>query len=145
MIAKLKKLFSFFWDRSLLIFAIIGAVNTVISYVGSFLLVQFAGWRLFWATALMYAVCSVGSFYFNRKYSFQSKAPLGRSIVRFTIIIAACFLISYAANNLVMPWMYEHWFPGMSDVAYTLLRLLGIQVLFTLLNYIAQRLWAFKE
>ena len=27
MIAKLKKLFSFFWDRSLLIFAIIGAVR----------------------------------------------------------------------------------------------------------------------
>ena len=30
-----KKLFSFFWDRSLLIFLIIGGLNTLVSMVGS--------------------------------------------------------------------------------------------------------------
>ena len=30
-----KKLFSFFWDRSLLIFLIIGGLNTRVSMVGS--------------------------------------------------------------------------------------------------------------
>ena len=40
---------------------------------------------------------------------------------------------------------YVDWFPAMGDTAYTLVRLLGIQVVFTLLNYLAQRLWAFKE
>ena len=34
----MKKLFAFFWDKSLLIFAIIGAVNTVITMVGTQLL-----------------------------------------------------------------------------------------------------------
>ena len=33
-----KKLFSFFWDRSLLIFLIIGGLNTLVSMVGSQLL-----------------------------------------------------------------------------------------------------------
>lgn len=30
-----KKLFSFFWDRSLLIFLIIGGLNTLVSMAGS--------------------------------------------------------------------------------------------------------------
>ena len=41
-----KKLFSFFWDRSLLIFLIIGGLNTLVSMVGSQLLYGALGyWR----------------------------------------------------------------------------------------------------
>ena len=147
MIAKLKKikLFAFFWDRSLLIFLIIGGLNTILSYLGSFFLNYVVGWGLFASTATMYTICAVPSFYFNRKYSFQSKAPLGRSIVRFAIIIASCFLLSYSLNHLIVPWMHANWFPGMPDLWYTLLRLFGIQLVFTALNYTSQRLWAFKN
>ena len=68
-----KKLFSFFWDRSLLIFLIIGGLNTLVSMAGSQLLYGALG---YWgATALMFTVCSVFSFIFNRKYSFESKLP----------------------------------------------------------------------
>ena len=82
----LKKLFSFFWDRSLLIFLIIGGLNTLVSMVGSQLLYGALG---YWgATALMFTVCSVFSFIFNRKYSFESKAPLLQSAVRFSVVIA---------------------------------------------------------
>ncbi len=147
MLEKLKKikLFAFFWDKSLLVFLIIGGANTIVSYAGSFLLNYYAGWGLFASTAVMYAVCSVPSFYFNRKYSFKSNAPLGRSVLRFSIIITVCFLLSYSLNNLVVPWMYQNWFPGLPGIWYTLLRLLGIQVVFTALNYVFQRLWAFKD
>ncbi|MDL2253723.1 GtrA family protein [Ruminococcaceae bacterium OttesenSCG-928-I18] len=147
MLKQLKKikLFAFFWDRSLLIFLIIGGLNTILSYAGSFFLNYVVGWSLFASTATMYALCSIPSFYFNRKFSFQSKAPLGRSILRFAIIISGCFLLSYSLNHLIVPWMYAHWFPNMPLLWYTLLRLLGIQVVFTALNYTSQRLWAFKE
>ncbi len=147
MIESLKKikLFSFFWDRSLLIFLIIGGGNTIISYIGSFALTYWVGWGLFVSTAVMYALCSVPSFYFNRKYSFQSTAPLARSVFRFSTIITVCFLLSSALNELIVPWMYENWFPTMPLLVYTLIRLLGIQVVFTALNYCFQRLWAFKE
>ncbi len=147
MLKRLKecKLLSFFWDRSLLIFLIIGGLNTLVSYAGSFLLTYFANWGLFASTAVMYALCSVPSFYFNRKYSFQSKAPLGRSIFRFSAIITACFLLSSGLNEIIVPWMYENWFPSLPNILYILLRLLGIQVVFTVLNYCLQRLWAFKS
>ncbi len=68
-----KKLFSFFWDSSLLIFLIIGALNTLVSMVGSQLLLGALG---YWgATALMFAVCSVFSFIFNRKYVLKARPP----------------------------------------------------------------------
>ena len=143
--AGFKKLFGFFWDRSLLFFLLIGGANTVISMAGSFLLNNYAHWPLFWSMATMFAVCSVGSFYFNRKYSFQSKAPLGRSILRFSIIITVCFLLSYGVNQLLMPWLRATYFPGIADIWYSAIRIVGVQVVFTLLNYVGQRLWAFKE
>ncbi len=142
--AAFKKLFSFFWDRSLLFFLIIGGLNTLVSMAGSFLLNNYAGWGLFASTATMYALCSVPSFYFNRKYSFKSKAPLGPSIARFSIIITVCFLLSYSLNHLAMPWMRAHWFPGIGDMLYSAIKIVGIQLVFTLLNYLGQRLWAFR-
>ena len=93
-----KKLFSFFWDRSLLIFLIIGGLNTLVSMVGSQLLYGALG---YWgATALMFTVCSVFSFIFNRKYSFESKAPLLQSAVRFSVVIAVCYLISFGLSDV---------------------------------------------
>ena len=122
-----KKLFSFFWDRSLLIFLIIGGLNTLVSMVGSQLLYGALG---YWgATALMFTVCSVFSFIFNRKYSFESKAPLLQSAVRFSVVIAVCYLISFAVST---DWQAR-------------IAMLVAQVIFTACNYLGQRLWAFKE
>ena len=84
----MKKLFAFFWDKSLLFFVLIGAGNTIITMVGSQLLLSSLG---YWgSTALMFTLTSVISFILNRKYSFESKAPLLQSAVRFSIIIAGC-------------------------------------------------------
>ncbi len=140
-----KKLFGFFWDRSLLFFLLIGGGNTVISMTGSFLLNNYAHWSLFWSMALMFAVCSVASFILNRKYSFQSKAPLGRSVFRFTVIVTVCFLLSFGVNQMLMPWLRASFFPAIPDIWYSAIRIVGVQVVFTLLNYLGQRLWAFKE
>ena len=140
-----KRFFSFFFDRSLLIFLIIGGLNTVVSMAGSFVLKAYCHWGLFASTAVMYVLCSIPSFYFNRKYSFQSKAPLGKSIFRFSAIITVCFLLSYSLNNLAMPWLRARFFPNLADIWYSLICIVGIQCVFTVLNYIGQRLWAFKE
>ena len=140
-----KKLFTFFWDKSLLLFLIIGGLNTVFSGLAIWLLMSFAHWGQFGASALVFAVFSVPSFYFNRKYSFESKEPLGPSVLRFAVIITVCFLLSFAANYIAMPWMHENWFPNINPLLYNFIKVVGVQVVFTLLNYLGQRLWAFKK
>ena len=83
----MKKLFAFFWDKSLLIFAIIGAVNTVITMVGTQLLMgPFTNlWgenAAYWASsATMFFLTSIEAFFLNRHFSFESKAPMGKSAV----------------------------------------------------------------
>lgn len=139
----IKKLFSFFFDRSLLIFLIIGGLNTIVSMIGSQLLLSALG---YWgSTALMFALCSILSFIFNRKYSFQSTAPLVPSAVRFSIVIAVCYLVSFGISDLLVPWATRALALPLSAEWVTRLAMLCAQVIFTGMNYIGQRLWAFRS
>ncbi len=138
-----KKLFSFFWDKSLLIILIIGGLNTVVSVMGCQLLYGVLG---YWgSTALMFAVCSVFSFIFNRKYSFESKAPLLQSAVRFSLVIAGCYLLSFGLSDLIVPGFLARFFPVVPEAWRGRIAMLAAQVIFTGCNYLGQRLWAFKE
>lgn len=131
-----KKLFSFFWDRSLLIFLIIGGLNTLVSMVGSQLLYGALG---YWgATALMFTVCSVFSFIFNRKYSFESKAPLLQSAVRFSVVIAVCYLISFGLSDFLVPMFMGRFFPAVSTDWQARIAMLVAQVIFTACNYLGR-------
>lgn len=141
----IKKVFGFFWDKSLMTFLIIGGINTVLSMSLNFVLQNFAGWPLFFSSALSFSVMAVPAFYFNRKYSFKSKAPLGQSIFRFATVTVVCFLISYTLQNLLMPWLRAGAWADMNAMLYSAIRIVCIQVVFTVLNYCGQRMWAFKE
>lgn len=147
----MKKLFSFFWDRSLLIFLCVGLGNTIISQVGSQLLLGPVS-RLwgptagYWVpTAVLFAATGVLGFILNRKYSFKSKAHLGRSIFRFAVTLGVCYLISFSLSRVIVPAFMGAVFPAVGDVWVTRIAMLFAQVIFTLLNYLGQRLWAFKE
>ncbi len=147
----IKKLFSFFWDKSLLLFLIIGGLNTIISVTGSQLLLgPFSTlWGVdtaYWAsTSLMFVLCSIPSFYFNRKYSFESKAPLLPAAVRFGVVIAVCYVLGFGFSSYVTP-LAVSLFGGLFDaqIVGRIAMLVG-QVIFTGLNYLGQRLWAFKK
>lgn len=139
----MKKLVRFFCDRSLVIFLIIGGLNTIVSMAGSQLLLNALG---YWgSTALMFTLCSFASFYFNRKYSFESKAPLLQSAVRFTVVIAGCYLISFGLSDWLVPTVLDALSLELSVEWKTRIAMLVAQVIFTGCNYIGQRLWAFKE
>lgn len=139
----MKKLFAFFWDKSLLFFLLIGGLNTIVSTLGSQLLYSSLG---YWgSTALMFTVCSIFSFIFNRKYSFQSTAPLLQSAVRFTLVIAGCYLLAFGVAQPLTNWVCNAFFPQLSAAWRDRIAMLVAQVIFTGCNYIGQRLWAFKE
>lgn len=146
-----KKVFSFFWDKSLLIFLCIGLGNTLLTMAGTQLLLRpftelwgpAAG---YWGTtALMFALASILSFILNRRFSFQSKAPLLPSILKFSLVIAVCYLISFGLSDIIVPAFMAAVFPAVGDEWVTRIAMLVAQVIFTSLNYIGQRLFAFKE
>ncbi len=138
-----KKIFSFFWDKSLVIFLLIGAGNTLITMIGSQLLYGALG---YWgSTALMFTVTSVVSFLLNRRLSFQSKAPLARSALRFAAVIAVCYLISFGLSDFLVPLFLGKAFPALSADWQARIAMLFAQGVFTCCNYLGQRLWAFRD
>ncbi|MFO1430625.1 MAG: GtrA family protein [Candidatus Competibacteraceae bacterium] len=76
-----------FCDKRLIYFLMVGATNTVVSYL-VFLLgchFWFAGSALF-AQPLSYGAGIVWSYIWNRKWTFQSSAGVGREFTRFIIV-----------------------------------------------------------
>lgn len=129
-----------FYDKTFLKFIIAGIINTIAG-AG----VMFALYNLFhcsyWVSSIMnYVVGSVVSFFLNKYWTFKSKAFSLKEVIYFTVNIAVCF---FAAYSLAKPFaMYL--LSGYSvSVQENTAMVIGM-VLFTGLNYLAQRFIVFK-
>lgn len=132
----MKKLF----DASMWKFLLVGVANTLLSAVIMFLLEGLGYWP---STAIAYVAGSVMSFFLNRHFTFQSKAPFWPSVLRFAINVAVCYLIAYSLAQplaeLILGWI------GLPAIWVERLAKLGGMVLFTCLNYFGQRFFAFRK
>ena len=132
----MKKLF----DASMWKFLLVGVANTLLSAVIMFLLEGLGYWS---STAIAYVAGSVLSFFLNRRFTFQSKAPFWPSVLRFAINVAVCYVIAYSLAQplaeLILGWI------GLPAIWVERLAKLGGMVLFTCLNYFGQRFFAFKK
>ena len=132
----MRKLF----DASLWKFLLVGVANTLLSAVIMFLLEGLGYWP---STAIAYVAGSVMSFFLNRHFTFQSKAPFWPSVLRFAVNVAVCYLIAYSVAQplaeLVLGWI------GLPAIWVERLAKLGGMVLFTGLNYFGQRFFAFRK
>lgn len=140
----IKKLFSFFWDKSFLTFLLIGGGNFILTSVGMLLLYNKAGFGYWGSSAVMFFLCSILSFILNRKYSFQSKAPLLKSAFRFSVVIAVCYFVAFGLAEKLTPALLLALIPTAGAHLIEQIAMLFAQVIFTGFNYIGQRLWAFR-
>ncbi len=132
----MKKLF----DPSLWKFLLVGVANTLLSAVIMFLLEGLGYWP---STAIAYVAGSALSFFLNRNFTFQSKAPFWPSLLRFAINVAVCYLIAYSVAQPLVRLILGG--TGISTEWQERLAKLGGMVLFTALNYFGQRFFAFTE
>ena len=127
-------------DSSLWKFLLVGVGNTLLSAVIMFLLEGLGYWP---STAIAYIAGAVMSFFLNRHFTFQSKAPFWPSVLRFAINVAVCYLIAYSLAQplaeLILGWI------GLPAIWVERLAKLGGMVLFTCLNYFGQRFFAFRK
>jgi len=132
----MRKLF----DASMWKFLLVGVANTLLSAIIMFLLEGLGYWP---STAIAYVAGSVMSFFLNRHFTFQSKAPFWPSVLRFALNVAVCYLIAYSLAQplaeLILGWI------GLPAIWVERLAKLGGMVLFTCLNYFGQRFFAFRK
>ena len=136
----MKKLLSLF-DAKLLRFLIVGVINTLVGMAIMFGLYNLAGCSYWVSSAANYILTSILSFFLNKYFTFKNKEQSAAQVLRFVVNIAVCYLVAYGiAKPLCLRLMASASVSLRDNVS----MLVGM-VLFTGLNYLGQRLFAFRE
>ena len=135
------QLIKIFYDKTFLKFIIVGIINTAVG-AG----VMFALYNIFncsyWISSIMnYVVGSVVSFFLNKYFTFKSKAFSFKEVIYFIINIAVCFFIAYGAAKPFAMYLLSSYSVSVQE---NTAMFIGM-VLFTGLNYLAQRFIVFKS
>lgn len=134
------KFIKIFYDKTFLKFIIAGIINTLVG-AG----VMFALYNIFhcsyWVSSIMnYVVGSVVSFVLNKYWTFKSKAFSLKEVIYFIVNIAVCFFIAYSlAKPFTMYLLRGYSISVQENTA----MFIGM-IIFTGLNYLAQRFIVFK-
>lgn len=126
-------------------FLLIGVLNTIIGTI--IMLVCYNIFHLgYWlSSALDYSLASIVSYILNKRFTFQYKGGILRSLVRFIINIAVCYFIAF---GLARP-MVRYVLAGLSlsfdkPTLENIAMLLGTG-LFVIINFLGQRFFTFRE
>ena len=136
----LKKILSLF-DAKLLRFLIVGVVNTLVGSAIMFGLYNLAHCSYWVSSAANYVLTSILSFFLNKYFTFQNKEQSLSQVLRFVINIAVCYGLAYGIAKPLCRALLANASVSVRD---NVSMLVGM-VLFTGLNYLGQRFFAFKS
>jgi putative flippase GtrA len=131
------------FDIKFLKFVLVGIVNTIFSTIIMFLLYNLASFGYWGSSTVSYTLGSILSFFLNKSFTFRNKESTAKTALRFTLNIAVCYLLAYSISKPIVTRILSNTSLSKSIIE-QLSMILGM-VLFTMLNYIGQRFFAFKE
>ena len=118
-----------------------GVVNTLVGAGIMFALYNIAGCSYWLSSAANYVVGSILSFILNKHFTFQNGESLRRTIPRFILNVAVCYVVAYGVAKPLVRWLMSGFSLKVQDNA----AMLAGMVFYTGLNYFGQRFFAFKE
>lgn len=137
----MKKLIHKLLNWSLLRFALVGAVNTLIGTGIMFGLYNLAGCSYWVSSAANYIFTSIISFFLNKYFTFHNNARSVKQAVKFALNIAVCYFIGYGIAKPLTALVLSH---THMEVKENVAMLVGL-VICSILNYFGQRIFVFKE
>lgn len=132
-----------FFDVKFFKFVIVGIINTIFGTAIMFLLYNLAGFGYWSSSAISYILGSILSFFLNKSFTFRNKESTVKTALRFSANIAVCYLLAYGISKPLVAWMLYN--TSLSRSIVEQISMLFGMVLFTMLNYIGQRFFTFKE
>lgn len=137
----MQEFFKRFWDPSIIRFILVGIVNTLIGSVIMFGLYNLFGVSYWLSSAANYVLTSILSFFLNKHFTFRNKDRSFWQFVRFAGNIIVCYLVAYGVAKPLIHYLLSGASVTLRDNA----ALLTGMVIFTCLNYLGQRFFAFKN
>lgn len=141
----IKKIILNLCDRSFFLFLCIGGLNTFLAMGIMFVLYNFVGFGYWGSSVTAFIICSIISYILNRRISFKSNAPVFSSAFKFSIVIALCYTISFGISKPMMFWFFKTFNIGVSYAIIEQLAMLMAQGIFTIMNFLGQKLWVFRS
>jgi len=137
----MKELLKKLYNWSLFRFALVGVVNTLVGMAIMFGLYNLAHCSYWMSSAANYVLTSILSFFLNKYFTFQSRTNSLRQMLLFALNIAVCYLIAYGAAKPLMLRILANASLSLRENA----AMFAGMLLFTLLNYLGQRLLVFRK
>jgi len=132
-----------FFDIKLVKFIFVGIGNTIFSAIIMFLLYNLVKFGYWGSSAVSYILGSILSYIVNKKFTFQNNDSFFKTSIKFIITVVVCYIMAYSIAkpfvNLILP---------KTHLAVNIIEQISLlfgMCLFTVLNYIGQRFFVFKE
>lgn len=122
-------------------FLAVGVVNTLVGTAIMYGLYNLAGVGYWFSSAANYVLTSILSYILNKHFTFRATERGWRPVVRFAINIAVCWVLAYGIAQPVTRWVLG----GMPLTLRENVAMAVGMVFFTVLNYLGQRLFAFRR
>jgi putative flippase GtrA len=121
-------------------FVLVGIVNTLVGMTIMFALYNLAGCSYWISSGTNYFLTSILSYILNKRFTFRHTGDRAGSAIRFAINIALCYLLAY---GIAKPLTFAV-VRGSIELRENIAMLVGMCI-FTGLNYLGQRLFAFRK
>jgi len=128
----------------MLLFILIGAGNTLLSMLlmfGMYNLLHFGYW---FSSAIAFFICSIISF-FNKRFTFNNKDSVLKTGIKFAIVISVCYAIAFEVSKHITILFFQTIQINLVQSTIEQIALLLGNAVFTCLNYLGQRFFAFAK
>ena len=122
-------------------FLLVGVINTLVGCGAMFLLYNLAHWSYWLSSAANYVLGGIVSFFLNKYFTFRKREWSWRQVIRFAINVAVCWLVAYGAARPLVSWALS----GQAEWLQENGAMLVGMCLYTGLNYLGQRFFAFRK
>ncbi len=132
----MKKLF----DKTVIKFLIVGVINTLVGTGVMFLLYNLAHLPYWPSVCANYLCGGIVSYFLNKYFTFQNKDRSWAQVGRFVATVAVCMVIAYGLAKPAVRWALS----GAGATVQDNVAMVVGMCLYTGLNYLGQRFFAFK-
>ncbi|MCM3719356.1 GtrA family protein [Fictibacillus phosphorivorans] len=122
-------------------FLVVGIINTCIGLTVIFFLLNVLHTGYWPATFLGNAIGAAVSYILNRKFTFQSKTSVGKSSLKFLLVILICYFGAYSLSDLIIDSVFQR--SALKILTSEDASVLLGSALYTFANYLGQKYFVF--
>lgn len=131
-------------NHSFVRFLLVGVMNTIVGLSSMYLFLHGFSFSYWASTFLGNIIGACVSYVLNRIFTFKSNADVGKSMLRFTIVILVCYFISYYLGEKLALYLFSQFTFLGTKYAQDAAVLFGTGI-YTITNYLGQRLFVFQQ